>query len=595
MSEENNTVTFFTKHKTAIITTAVCLGTAATAAYAVYINKKSDGVEPSNDNSLNKKKKKKENQKLKKQQEKETIISTHSVEKYGLKFIPNSTAVDIAGLSEQERKQKAAKIKLDANALFKDGEYKDASLYYTWAIQLFPDEVYYSNRSVCYMKLNQLEKAVKDCTVALEKKPMYSKCLLRRANCYESLGRYEDAVFDLSCLVLMEYEPQTVQGLLEKNQDLASDEAMTESIKNQPHVLANFSDIASFFSTITSLKKNAKKIDDKNLNEIIDLLYGETAEEIIKCDELITSYIENDGKKMDKFSDEVKCYIYGIASSLTFFKLLPQKALELIEKSLTFGKNAFNLVMYALINSENTPSSSEASELFNEAIESDLTDASALYHKAQFLAMVDETQLKAISNLFIQVLEIDETFIFAEIQLCLLAYKQNPESQDYMTRFTSLIRKYPDNAQVRICYSEVLAMKPENIAEAVAQLENVLSNTKISGLEKIGAMVLRVHTYLSDPTTAMGDLAFANTLLKDAYDLDKTNYKVLNCIGQVKLQNPQTVDEGLQLLTKAIGYTQGPLEKKQLIRLVQMSRLQFKLVQHPTWGPLFIETTQRAM
>ncbi|KAL6931007.1 uncharacterized protein HGUI_03323 [Hanseniaspora guilliermondii] len=593
MSEENNTVTFFTKHKTAIITTAVCLGVAVTTAYSIY-NNKQPNTTPSSDNSI-KKKKKKENQKLKKQQEKEAIISTHSIEKYGLKFMPNSTAVDVTGLSEQERKQKAAKIKLDANALFKENQFKDAILYYTWAIQLYPDEVYYSNRSVCFLKLNQFEKAIKDCTSALEKKPMYPKCLLRRANCYESLGKYEDAVFDLSCLVLMEYEPQTVQALLEKNQDLASDEAMTEAIKNQPHVLANFSDIASFFSTLTSLKKNAKIINDKHLNEIIDLLYGETAEDIIKCDELISSYVQDDGQKMSSFSNVVKCYIYAIASSLTFFKVLPQLSMEYIEKSLSYEKNAFNLVMYALINSENSPSSKDASELFNEAIEIDQNDASALYHKAQFLAMVDETQLKAISNLFIQVLEIDETFIFAEIQLCLLAYKQNPESQDYMTRFSSLIRKYPDNAQVRVCYAEVLAMKPENINEAVAQLESVLSNTKIPGLEKVGAMVLRVHTYLSDPKTAMGDLAFANTLLKDAYDLDKTNYKVLNCIGQVKLQNPATVNEGLELLTKAIDYTQGPLEKKQLIRLVQMSRLQFKLIQHPTWGPLFIETTQRAM
>ena len=298
---------------------------------------------------------------------------------------------------------------------------------------------------------------------------------------------------------------------------------------------------------------------------------------------------------MANFSDQVKGYNYGIASSLTVFKVLPQKSLELIEKSLALEKNAFNLVMYALINSENSQSPSEASELFNEAIEFDTTDATALYHKAQFLAMVDESQLKAISNLFIQVLEIDETFVFAEIQLCLLAYKQNPEGQDYMTRFTSLIRKYPDNAQIRVCYSEVLAMKPENIAEAVAQLENVLSNKKISGLEKVSAMVLRVHTFLADPTTSQGSLAFANTLLSDAYAIDKTNYKVLNCIGQIKLQNPNTVDEGLKYLETAIEYTQGPLEKKQLIRLIQMSRLQFKLIQHPTWGPLFIETTQRSM
>ncbi len=85
----------------------------------------------------------------------------------------------------------------------------------------------------------------------------------------------------------------------------------------------------------------------------------------------------------------------------------------------------------------------------------------------------------------------------------------------------------------------------------------------ISGLEKIGAWALSesTHTYLIQQLLWVTLAFFANTLLKDAYDLDKTNYKALELIGQVKLQNPQTVDEGLQLWSKAIGYTQVPLEK----------------------------------
>lgn len=243
---------------------------------------------------------------------------------------------------------------------------------------------------------------------------------------------------------------------------------------------------------------------------------------------------------------------------------------------------------------ETTGMPKESSELFNKAIEADLEDASALYHKAQFLALVDDSQIKAICNLFIQVLEIDESFIFAEIQLCLLDYKQNPDKKDYQTRFTNLIRKYPDVAQVRMCYAEVLSTQEDQLAEACAQLDKILDNKNISALEKVNAMILRIHFYLSDPEQTMANLTFANTLIKDAYEIDPTNYKVLNCIGQLTLQDPNKIEEGMNYLQKALENTQAPLEKKQLIQLIQSTKIQHQLLQHPVYAPLFIEMIQQA-
>ncbi|KAL6930109.1 hypothetical protein ACO0SA_001516 [Hanseniaspora valbyensis] len=607
MSEESN-VSFFTKHKTAIITTVCCLSAVVSAAYVVYSKENTIGSTSStsstttttssastpSSSTTDKKKKKKEAQKLKKQHEKEEFIATHSVDKFGLKFLPNSTAIDTSGLTAAQKTKKAAAIKTEANEIFKKQNYEEALVYYTWALQLSNDPIFYSNRSVCHLKLNQPEKCIKDCTSALEIDPTYTKCLLRRAQTYETIGKYEEAILDLTGLSLMKYNAVSVEQLLQKCQELSLEKDFQNSMLNQKHELVNFSDISSFYQSITSLPKNSKKINDEKLNKLVDLIYGDSVESIKKADDYANELIANDGAALDTQSDEAKAVIYAAAASLTFFKSLPTKSLELVEKSLTFGKNAFNLLIYSLIMCETTGMPKESSELFNKAIEADLEDASALYHKAQFLALVDDSQIKAICNLFIQVLEIDESFIFAEIQLCLLDYKQNPDKKDYQTRFTNLIRKYPDVAQVRMCYAEVLSTQEDQLAEACAQLDKILDNKNISALEKVNAMILRIHFYLSDPEQTMANLTFANTLIKDAYEIDPTNYKVLNCIGQLTLQDPNKIEEGMSYLQKALENTQAPLEKKQLIQLIQSTKIQHQLLQHPVYAPLFIEMIQQA-
>ncbi|XBW38706.1 hypothetical protein QEN19_004294 [Hanseniaspora menglaensis] len=596
MSEESN-VSFFTKHKTAIITTVCCLSAVASAAYVVYTKEAeipSSSAAPVNSVAADKKKKKKEAQKLKKQQEKEEFIATHSVEKFGLKFLPNSTAIDVSGLTEAQKTKKAAIIKKEANEIFKQQNFEEAVVYYTWALQLSSDPIFYSNRSVCYLKLNQPEKCIKDCTAALELDPKYTKCLLRRAQTYETISKYEEAILDLTGLSLMKYNAVSVEQLLQKCQELSLEQQFEQAMLTQKHELANFSDISSFYQSITSLPKNAKNINDEKLTKLVELIYGETVDSIKQADQYVNELVADEGAAISSNSNEAKAFIYAAAASLTFFKSLPTKSLELVEKSLTFGENSFNLLIYALIMCETSGMPKDSSELFNKAIEADLEDASALYHKAQFLALVDESQIKAISNLFIQVLEIDESFIFAEIQLCLLDYKQNPEKKDYQTRFTNLIRKYPDVAQVRMCYAEVLSTQEDQLIEAASQLDKILDNKNITALEKVNAMILRIHFYLSGPDQNMSTLTFANTLIKDAFEIDPTNYKVLNCIGQLTLQDPNRVEEGMNFLQLALENTQAPMEKRQLIQLIQSTKIQHQLLQHPIYAPLFIEMIQQA-
>ena len=46
------------------------------------------------------------------------------------------------------------------------------------------------------MQLNKLEEAVEDCTAAINLDESYVKAYLRRAKCYQTLEKHEEAVRD---------------------------------------------------------------------------------------------------------------------------------------------------------------------------------------------------------------------------------------------------------------------------------------------------------------------------------------------------------------------------------------------------------------
>jgi tetratricopeptide (TPR) repeat protein len=105
---------------------------------------------------------------------------------------------------EPLNKLKAAKLdKLGGNEAFKEGNYSQAMVFYTKAIDVVnmmpvaekPDllHICYSNRAACWLKLGQPEKALDDakCCVALS--PKYMKGLFRAGLAHHALGQYQQA------------------------------------------------------------------------------------------------------------------------------------------------------------------------------------------------------------------------------------------------------------------------------------------------------------------------------------------------------------------------------------------------------------------
>lgn len=87
------------------------------------------------------------------------------------------------------RTRALATARSNGNELFKAARYSEACVAYGEGLSHDPhNAVLLCNRAACRSKLGQYEKAVEDCTAALNIRPGYSKARLRRADCYAKVG-----------------------------------------------------------------------------------------------------------------------------------------------------------------------------------------------------------------------------------------------------------------------------------------------------------------------------------------------------------------------------------------------------------------------
>jgi tetratricopeptide (TPR) repeat protein len=124
-------------------------------------------------------------------------------------------------LSEQQRKDYAAKLKAAGNKAYGSKDYSRAIDLYGQAILCKADAVFYSNRAACWNAMSNWSKVIDDTTAAITIDPEYIKALNRRANAYEQEARYSEALLDYtaSCIIDQfrnDASAQAVERLLKK-------------------------------------------------------------------------------------------------------------------------------------------------------------------------------------------------------------------------------------------------------------------------------------------------------------------------------------------------------------------------------------------
>ncbi|XP_012239843.1 RNA polymerase II-associated protein 3 isoform X1 [Bombus impatiens] len=113
--------------------------------------------------------------------------------------------------------QKATKHKSDGNILVQQQKWSEAIGCYTEAIKLFPyDAVFYANRALCQLKLDNFYSAESDCSTAVQLDESYVKAYHRRATARMNLKQYKEAKHDLE--KVLKLEPSNKEAKLLLNQ-----------------------------------------------------------------------------------------------------------------------------------------------------------------------------------------------------------------------------------------------------------------------------------------------------------------------------------------------------------------------------------------
>ncbi|XP_037946139.1 protein unc-45 homolog B [Teleopsis dalmanni] len=123
-------------------------------------------------------------------------------------------------INDNDVDAEALTYKDKGNEAFKSGQWKEAIKLYTKAIQKGENHkdapVFYKNRAAAYLKTEDYEAAVRDCTESLRLSPRDPKALYRRAQAYDALKRYEEAYKDATNLFKEDPSNKSVQPLLQK-------------------------------------------------------------------------------------------------------------------------------------------------------------------------------------------------------------------------------------------------------------------------------------------------------------------------------------------------------------------------------------------
>ncbi|KAF3445797.1 hypothetical protein FNV43_RR10974 [Rhamnella rubrinervis] len=101
-----------------------------------------------------------------------------------------------------KRARAVSSARTNGNILFKATRFSQACVVYSQGLEHDPkNSVLLCNRAACRSKLGQFEKAIEDCTAALNGHPSYSKARLRRADCNGKLERWEASIQDYEVLI----------------------------------------------------------------------------------------------------------------------------------------------------------------------------------------------------------------------------------------------------------------------------------------------------------------------------------------------------------------------------------------------------------
>ncbi|XP_061919713.1 sperm-associated antigen 1 isoform X1 [Entelurus aequoreus] len=136
--------------------------------------------------------------------------------------------------AERKAQVRFAALKEEGNAFVKKGQYQDALGKYSDCLKIKPEEcAIYTNRALCYLKLERFMEAKQDCDAALKVEPSNKKAFYRRAMASKGLKDYLACSSDLQEVLQQDPHLQEAENELEEV-TLLLKQSLTSELQAKP-------------------------------------------------------------------------------------------------------------------------------------------------------------------------------------------------------------------------------------------------------------------------------------------------------------------------------------------------------------------------
>ncbi|KFZ05400.1 hypothetical protein V501_08396 [Pseudogymnoascus sp. VKM F-4519 (FW-2642)] len=557
--------TWASEHK-AVVYTVAGVAVVVTGAGVAYYLTDSTGATSSKDSTTKSSSGKKSKSKKKKSGDKpkdpekglggETQPKAASVEPAD--ELPQIDEATVGNLSAEDRKSFAAKLKAAGNTSYGAKDYDRAIELYSQAILCKPDPIFYSNRAACFNAKHEWEKVIEDTTAALKLDNEYVKALNRRANAYEQLEKYSEALLDFTASCIIDSfktasSAEAVERLLKKVAEAKGKAIMAGKGKRLPSPTFVTNYIQSFRA------KPAPEGLEIGVEIPEDTGKGQLQLGLIAMDKKTSDGYEEAAKHFSSALelggiDEHEAFAYNMRGTFKYLRGENLEALADLTKSIELNPSLTqSFIKRASMHLELGDKEAAAAD-FEKAMAQNDSDPDIFYHRAQLHFILGEFGDAAKD--YQKSIDLDRDFIFSHIQLGVTQYKMGSIASS-MATFKRTMKFFDQVPDVYNYYGELL-LDQQKYQDAITKFDTAVEMEKIS--KPLGMNVLPLINKALALVQWKQDFAEAEKLCEKALIIDPECDIAVATMAQLLLQQGK-VNEALKYFERAaeLSRTEGEI------------------------------------
>ncbi|KAJ5155982.1 Mitochondrial outer membrane translocase complex subunit Tom70 [Penicillium capsulatum] len=454
--------------------------------------------------------------------------------------LPEVDKATVGQLSEETRKEYAAKLKAAGNKAYGIKDYPKAIDLYGRAIICTPDPVFYSNRAACYNVLSQWDKVVEDTTAALAMNSEYVKALNRRAIAYEHLGKFSDALMDFTASCIIDaFSNDVSRGSLERLLKKIAEEKTKAILEARTKKLPSATFVSNYLQSFRPQSLPEGLEESAELGE--DSGKGQLRKGLISMGKKTGDGYEEAAAAFEKALElgnlgDFEALALNMRATFTYLGGNAQGALEDLNKSVELQPSLVqSFIKRASLHLE-IGNKEAAVDDFENAIVQNKDDPDIYYHRAQLHFIMGEFAEAAKD--YQKSIDLDRSFIFSHIQLGVTQYKMGSVASA-MATFRRSVKNFEDTPDVYNYFGELL-LDQQNYAEAIEKFDKAIEMEKLH--KPLGINVLPLINKALAMFQWKHDFQDAEKLCQKALIIDPDCDIAIGTMAQLLLQQGKVAD-----------------------------------------------------